>query len=251
MKRFFIGLHHPTDCWPFLRCMVSVNVLRERKRDFRVNGWLMDSGAFTELSTHGRYRFNAEEYVSQIDRWRHCGQLQAAVSQDYMCEPFILQKTGLTVQDHQTLTIERYREIKQWIDQVYIMPVIQGFEPDSYASHVRQYGSLLEPDQWVGVGSVCKRNGNPDAVEDVLLAIKTQRPDLRLHGFGLKKTALLRPTVRAMLYSADSMAWSFQGRMDDKDANDPRLALEYAAEIEMLTGEPSFVQNQLFNWWIP
>lgn len=249
MQRFFIGLHHASDCWPFLRCMVSVNALRTRKSDFRVNSWIMDSGAFTELKDHGKFRFGVDEYVSQIERWRHCGQLQAAVTQDYMCEPFILEKTGLTVEDHQTLTIERYREISQWLDQVYVMPVIQGFSPESYASHVRQYGSLLSAGQWVGVGSVCKRNGNPDAVEDVLLAIKKERPDLKLHGFGLKLTALQRPTIREMLYSSDSMAWSYAGRKDD-DANDPRRALEYAAEVQMLCGGQNFIQPQLFNWWI-
>jgi hypothetical protein len=41
------------------------------------------------------------------------------------------------------------------------------------------------------------------------MAIKNERPDLRLHGFGLKTTALADPLVRSMLWSADSMAWSF------------------------------------------
>jgi hypothetical protein len=45
------------------------------------------------------------------------------------------------------------------------------------------------------------------------------------------------------------MAWSFAGRKNG-DAHDPRLALEYAAEVELLLAEPSFVQNQLFKWWI-
>lgn len=211
----------------------------------------MDSGAFTELSTHGKYRRDVDEYVEQIDRWRHCGQLQAAVSQDYMCEEFILEKTGLSMEKHQELTISRYLEITQWVDSVYVMPVLQGFSPESYASHIKQYGEILEENQWVGVGSVCKRNGNPDAIEDVLLAIKRERPDLRLHGFGIKLTALQRASVRELLYSSDSMAWSHAGRKQDGDANDPRRALEYAAEVQSLTGEENFVQDQLFNWWVP
>jgi predicted nucleotidyltransferase len=87
-------------------------------------------------------------------------------------------------------------------------------------------------------------------VHGELLDIKKQRPDLKLHGFGLKKTALKRATVRELLYSCDSMAWSDNAKKNDKDANDPRLALDYAAEVEMILGEPSFVQDQLFNWWI-
>jgi hypothetical protein len=30
--------------------MVSINTVRERKRGFRVNNWLLDTGAFTEIS---------------------------------------------------------------------------------------------------------------------------------------------------------------------------------------------------------
>ena len=80
------------------------------------------------------------------------------------------------------------------------------------------------------------------------MAIKTQRPDLRLHGFGIKFHALQSPTVRELLYSSDSMAWSFAGRKTGIE-HDPRIALAYPAKIEALIGQPSFVQSQLFHWW--
>ena len=132
-------------------------------------------------------------------------------SSDLMCEPFILHKTGLTIEDHQKITVVRYARLLD-LTNVYVMPVLQGYSPESYAAHVDQYGELFTPGQWVGVGSVCKRNGNPDQIEDILLTIKTQRPDLRVHGFGIKFQALQSPTVRQVLYSSDSMAWSFAGR---------------------------------------
>jgi len=194
------------------RSMISINAIRERKGPFKINDWIMDSGAFTEMSTYGRWRTGPEEYAEQINRWKHNGNLLAAVSQALMCEPFILEKSGLTIQDHQTITIERYLRLIE-LTNVSVMPVLQGYSPDSYAAHVRQYGGLLKHGQWVGVGSVCKRNGNPDQIEDVLLAIKAHRPDLRLHGFGLKMEALKSGTVRALLHSSDSMAWSFAGRI--------------------------------------
>ena len=127
-------------------------------------------------------------------------------------------------------------------------PFSRAIRPESYPAHIDQYGELFTPGQWVGVGSVCKRNGNPDQIEDILLAIKTQRPDLRLHGFGIKFHALQSPTVRQSLYSSDSMAWSFAGRKHGTE-HDPRIALAYAAKIEALIGQPSFVQHQLFHWW--
>jgi len=79
-------------------------------------------------------------------------------------------------------------------------------------------------DAWVGVGSVCKRNGNIQAIESVLLAIHAERPDLLLHGFGLKTTALSSGLVQELLHTADSMAWSFAARMAGRNANNWREA---------------------------
>jgi hypothetical protein len=67
-------------------------------------------------------------------------------------------------------------------------------------------------------------------------------------GFGIKFHALQSPTVRQLLYSSDSMAWSFAGRKSGTE-HDPRIALAYAAKLEALIGQPSFVQPQLFHWW--
>jgi len=78
-----------------------------------------------------------------------------AVAQDWMCEPFVLQKTGKTVEEHQDLTLKSSVALSPQTS-AYVMPVLQGFSPKQYASHVRQYGELLEFGQWVGVGSVCK-----------------------------------------------------------------------------------------------
>jgi hypothetical protein len=78
---------------------------------------------------------------------------------------------------------------------------------------------------------VCKRNAEPIAVAAVLRAIKGVRPDLRLHGFGVKTTSLRALGVRELLYSADSMAWSLAARKQGRDANDWREALAFTAAI--------------------
>ena len=44
------------------------------------------------------------------------GNMLAAVSQDLMCAPFILGKSGLTVQAHQEVTIERYLRLTKLTD---------------------------------------------------------------------------------------------------------------------------------------
>lgn len=235
MIRFYVGLHQPSDAKHFDRAFISVNRLRGRKSSFEVRDWIMDSGAFTEISTHGQYRHGVGEYADEIRRWHGNGNLEAAVAQDWMCKPFIVAKTGLSVIEHQRLTIERYDALVAAELPVRILPVLQGFDPADYQRHIRMYGDRLHPGMWVGVGSICKRNSSPVDVANVLAAIAQSRPDLCLHGFGLKKTALLDGGVRSMLATADSMAWSFSARKQGRNGNDWREAKAFESRINDVT----------------
>lgn len=230
-----MGLHHPCDAQHFGCCFVSVNVLRKRKTLKHMGAWILDSGAFTEVSRHGGYRHSVATYADEVARWSRFGRLLAAVSQDYMCEPAILKRTGLTVEEHQRLTIERYDallvELRARGCATPVLPVLQGYEPADYVRHLAMYGSRLTADHWVGVGSVCKRNGEIDSILDVFRTIYDAAPELRLHGFGLKTNALSAPVVRTLLWSADSMAWSFQARRQGRDANDPAEAARWMARF--------------------
>ena len=215
--------------------MISVNQLRKRKSFFDVNKWILDSGAFTEISKFGNYRYPVEEYAHQIMQWSKCGNLLIAVAQDYMCEPFILQKSGLTIEDHQNLTIERYDQLLKYNLPVPIMPVLQGYQVSDYLQHLFDYGDRIVSDMWVGIGSVCKRNTDPSQIRDILKAIKLIRPDLKIHGFGVKATALEFSDIRKMLYSCDSMAWSFSSRFSPESnsvQNQLQLAKSYKEKIE-------------------
>jgi len=233
--RFYIGLHQPSDAKYFGACCISVNRIRERLSTFTDGAWITDSGAFTELSRWGRWRESVQAYAEQIRRWT-APNLLAAVSQDYMTEPEILAKTGLTIADHQRLTIERWDALnREDCGGTYLMPVLQGYAPADYVRHLDAYGDRLAQGAWVGVGSVCKRNGDPVAIEQVLLTIKAERPDLRLHGFGLKSTALGSALVFDSLHSADSMAWSFAAR---RKGGNPNCRKEAARWLEALSERP-------------
>lgn len=228
---FFTGMHHPSDAAKVAAAFVSVHALEKRRSGFPVRRWIMDSGAFTTILKHGGYPHPVAEYAKHILRFARNGRLTAASSQDYMCEPFMLEKTGLTVADHQRLTIERYDALLSYNTGVRIMPVLQGYTPAEYVDHIRQYGDRLRPRMWVGVGSICKRNADPSAIEAVLLAIKRERPDLRLHAFGIKLIALGSQLVRELLFSADSIAWSFAARYEGRDPNDPAEAQRYTRRV--------------------
>lgn len=213
--------------------MISYNRLRDRKSDIPgIGAWMLDSGAFTEVATHGGYRDGPEVYAAAVRRWARCGELRAAVSQDYMCEPFVLARTGLDIATHQRLTIERYDALHALVGgAAYVLPVLQGYLPEHYAAHVAAYGDRLALGQWVGVGSVCKRNTSPREIAAVLRAIKQARPDLRLHGFGVKLSALQSYEVRGLLSTADSMAWSLNARKNGRDGNSWREAQAFADRV--------------------
>lgn len=233
--RFFTGVDNPTHARCLPTVMVSANALRRRKSAMQVNDWIMDSGAFTTVTKHGGYPHPVDEYAAVIRRFAGSGNLLVAVAQDYMCEPFALAATGLTIADHQRLTVERYDDLMA-CDRagVPIMPVLQGQDADDYLAHLCSYGERLTEGMWVGVGSVCKRNTNPESIVEILEVIHAERPDLKLHGFGVKVTALKNPRVRQLFHSTDSMAWSFAARRQGRDQHDVNEAIAYAARINAL-----------------
>ncbi len=244
--QFFIGCS-PSKAWDVvnedMNCagvMISVNQLQKRKSDFKVGNWILDSGAFTEIARHGRYRHSVDHYWNQIKRWRKCGNLWAAAAQDWMCEPVVLTKTGCTLKEHQALTVERYDQLIALSDhQTYIMPVLQGYRVIEYLDCLHLYGNRLNSGAWVGVGSVCKRNSDVDQIADILGAIKAVRPDLRLHGFGLKKTTLSSPRIRELLYSCDSYAWSLARQYADTDISEADAMKQYVDNLYTQPTVPS------------
>lgn len=123
----------------------------------------------------------------------------------------MLEKTGLTVKDHQMKTLESYLSLSEKSNL--IRPVLQGWSSADFINHVQMYKKAgVDMGQLFGVGSVCSRNGHDLAIKNILRAIRKTEPGIRLHGFGLKTTALHNGNVVSMLESADSMAWSSRGR---------------------------------------
>jgi hypothetical protein len=211
---FYVGQGSLSDAWRFERCAVTLNLIKKRRSHFRVGEWLLSSGSLGEVFEFGYHREPAQAYADVINRFQDCGQLLAAGSQDYTCEPFVLTRYATTVEDHQLLTLERYLELLPLIESTYLMPVIQGFEPWQYPEHIRMYEAdgLLPQGAWVAVGSVCKRQGGVGAMEtlDVFNAIHDYRPDLRLHAYGSSLSILKFPEVVKHMTSVESIAWAFR-----------------------------------------
>jgi hypothetical protein len=243
---FFVGMHQPSDAGRVRGAFISIHRLKKRRSTFPARRFIIDSGGFQSIRLHGGYPLNPWFYAQQVKRWKGLmgKKLLAAVSQDYMCEPAMILKTGLSIPEHQRLTIQRYDDLMACdLGGAYLMPVLQGYEPKDYVAHLKMYDERLKRRAWVGVGTLCKRQINMGDIEDILMAVKLYRPDLRLHGFGIKTTALESEIVRDLLFSADSMAWSWHARMHGRDGNSAAEAARFADKISAMPVQLSMLAS--------
>lgn len=161
---FYLGTHQPhwiarTDV-PFF---ISARRLRDRKTHPKAMGpWCLDSGAFTELTLHGKWTVPPWDYVDEVRKWsKEIGNLRWAAVQDWPCEPLMREQTGKTVAEHQLLTTQSYITLRSLAPEIQWLPVLQGWEYRDYMAHLEQYKQMLP---WsltefnpVGLGSVCRR----------------------------------------------------------------------------------------------
>lgn len=211
--KFYLGTHRP--CWlrredyPLFVSHRTLSVYKTVPE--ALAPWALDSGGFTELSMHGGWVTTPAEYITAVRRYAdEVGRMDWAAPQDWMCEPQILAKTGLTVLDHQQRTVDNYLTLRTLDAGLPIVPVLQGWEADDYLRHVGMYadaGVDLFTEATVGLGTVCRRS----AVEPIgNLVRELAGAGIRLHGFGVKITGLRK--FGDVLASADSMAWSYNAR---------------------------------------
>jgi hypothetical protein len=213
MEIFYLGVSQVSWLWndqvaePLF---VSFRQMRRSKK-FRpaLERWALDSGGFTELSKFGKWTISPDQYLTEAYQiFEVTGEPDWMAPQDWMCEPWIIQTTGLSVDWHQKLTIENFLELRSRSHLV--IPVLQGYELDDYLNHVQMYhdaGVDLRTEALVGVGSICRRQGSEEA-SDILSRLHDM--GLRLHGFGVKGAGIRK--YGSSLVSADSLAWSWGGR---------------------------------------
>ncbi|ACU77817.1 conserved hypothetical protein [Catenulispora acidiphila DSM 44928] len=247
--RFYLGCHQPawlaaTD----IPLFISHRRLAHRRTLPRALGpWCLDSGAFSEIQQYGRWTITAEQYAAAVRRYvQEIGGLQWAAQMDWMCEPVVIGGgqvgrsrfvgTGLSVEAHQQLTVDNYLRLRDIAPDLPIVPVIQGWQRDDYLRCVDLFarsGVDLEHEPVVGLGSVCRRQGTGEirAIVESVAALR-----IRLHGFGVKTAGL--GIYGRHLASADSLAWSYQGRYRPgcrvghrTEANCARWAAEWRQKI--------------------
>lgn len=216
-------------------------LVRKLPRSPKHGHWALDSGGFYELGHFGTWTISAETYMADVVRYdREIGNLSWVAAQDWMCEPQILARTGLSELEHQRRSVlsylacfelwERARERGETnpLADNPVMPVVQS---GTIAGYARCWAMFHDPDAamratwgrpWpdvdldnvevVGIGSVCTRQSTAE-IRDVIDTVRScsREPDgLPLHAFGLKTTGL--SLVAEGVCSSDSQAWSDHAR---------------------------------------
>jgi len=236
---FYMGTHMITWLWDGqvdVPLCVSYSRFRNVKTLHRGRvPWILDSGAYTELTKYGTWTITPEEYVRFTARAdQEIGGLQWAGAQDWPCGDIVLRGgqagrvraagTGLTEDDHRNLTVENFTVLTglwpQYSDRPCpFIPTLQGSTADGMLRCYDLYhkaGILLGEEYPVaGVGSVVYLQA-AGRLGSVARAVRDL--NLGLHWFGLKLTGLAEqhllrditsPWTCAGTQSGDSMTWSF------------------------------------------
>jgi hypothetical protein len=204
---------------------ISRNRLKNRKTlPKAIAPWALDSGGFTEVMQYGRWTISPEQYVAEVRRYRdEIGMLDWVAPMDWMCEPWVIDGgqhgpltfagTGLSVEEHQRLTVENLLELRALAPELPFIPVLQGWQLADYLRCAEMYaeaGIDLTVEPVVGLGSVCRRQATEEIGQIVITFADI---GLRLHGFGVKTLGIAE--YGDDLNSADSMAWSLDARRHD------------------------------------
>lgn len=214
--KFFLGTHKTN--WLKDEQFKGIPLFVSRRRLMGVktlpralSDWSLDSGGFSELQLFGGWETTPREYVRDVKRYvDEIGSLLWAAPQDWMCEPSMLKKTGLSIPEHQRRTVDNYLELRSLAPDLPFVPVLQGFSQEDYLDCVEMYdrvGVALSTYETVGVGSVCRRQGRSE-IEKLFQTL--HKAGISMHGFGVKVLGLRRS--HEILTSSDSMAWSFHAR---------------------------------------
>ncbi len=253
--RFYLGTHQPH--WLRLLSiplMVSHRTLARYRVLPRATGlWFKDSSGFTRLFLEGSWDgLPADRFVAETRRYAlEVGNMQYAAPRDWMCEPVILTKTGLSIQEHQRRTVDDCLDLMQRAPELPWTPVLQGWKLIDYLRCLELYdraGVVLrgeEPQEGeedrrplVGVGTICRRQGTDEAAR---ILGRLAAEGLRLHAFGLKIQGISR--AAAYLASSDSLAWSYAARREQplpgctthkNCANCLHYALRWLSQVERL-----------------
>lgn len=216
MKRFYFSLAAGSQYktakqlnYPYI--LINAQSKSNHSPTYQFKRLFVDCGGFSSSFKHGGYKNTDDDYLSYVERI----QPDYYALRDYPCEKELLKQLGTTVKEQQQRTIENHLSLLDKIDNYQIagrsICVIQGWHPWEYVEFIdllRDYGLITD---YMAVGSVCRRT-SPRNITKIILTIKNELPNTRLHGFGIKISVLKDKATYDAVYSADSGAWDYSAR---------------------------------------
>ncbi len=182
--------------------LVSVNSAMGRRLDLRSKSqsWV-DSGAFQIIKARGYFPFGDGLYAS----WVGAMGPKFFTQLDWPCEPAVLAKTGLSVEEHQRRSLQSANTLaSSEVGDAVLVPTIQGWTVEQYLAAAENLEKIGLWRSYMAIGSVCRRN-QAAAVVAVITALREFSPNTRYHGFGVKSS----PKILKLIWSCDSFAWRF------------------------------------------
>lgn len=184
----------------------------------------LDSAGFVLAVRERGIPWTIDDYIDLAGRFP----FRRFASLDLCCEAEIahdrdavLDRIARTVQLNRAC---HARAVDAGIDRAF-MPVLQGRRPEDYLRSWDGIAHLVRSGQMVGVGSLCRRHvGGSDGLVAVIDRLDRMLPqDVRLHGFGVKGTALsLLAGFGDRVASIDSQAYGIAARREAYAAGRPK-----------------------------
>lgn len=209
MNTFYLGTHQVN--WikeTNVPLMISISRTKYIKSLYpSICDVMIDSIGFTMLSSYGKWLISEDEYIEECTRINDAFKRVILFSpQDWMCEPFIVEKTGLSVLEHQIKTVDNYISLSKK-SKLPFLPVLQGYTLTEYKRCLSMYRANGIDTNHFGLGSVCRRQST-DEIKEIVEYFFNE--GLKLHAYGVKLKGL--QLYGHMLDSADSLAWSLDAR---------------------------------------
>lgn len=176
-----------------------------------------DCGGYVATLIWGDYRYSPQQYVDWLEkfgpRW--------AATMDYCCENEITSgKVGVVGERQQRTTDMAHLFWQDYRDAPWAwVPTVHWWTVSDYVRHAQELRPLIcemkayYGDQRafrVGIGTLCKR-ASVAMVYEVVNAVAHELPDIGLHLWGVKLTALKSKLALPGVVSVDSAAWDLGG----------------------------------------
>lgn len=232
----YYGVDQPTnttEAYSDRKAMLSAGMVWKSIGDLRFTvpetaELFIDSGGFQVTSS---WDLEYPYTVRELFDWAESVDADLVALPDFACEPELHESS---VEKRIELTIEHHAEaMAVYEDGDYSftpVPVLQGYYADQYAYCVDRFKNEGLIQDYMAVGTVCKRD-SIDAIHEVMTTIQSELPDVGFHMFGMTLNAWKDRRMWGRFKSADTSAWNWGGQTQ---AHKVELLEEYAEKVDRI-----------------